>query len=466
MANGMVNDADTSRNLTASLCDEASALVTGGALGSKVRQLRARVDEPVRLAMLGPTGAGTSTLVNALIGARVATTAPGGASRYPTWFRFADTASVTLVSRDESTTSLTFDRNDGLRFDVGDVDPASIQRIEVGWPSAILQRLTIIDTVDLDRTTIDADAHIVVLPDPATGQHALSRLGSGTTPSPVTTITVVTRADDVGNAAADAMRQAETLAAPRGALAVCGLMAEAAITLTPSDVDTLRAVANLGASTTAQVLLTADRFVTTELGIDAMQRSALLGRLGLFGTRRCIELLQQQPSLAAADLRGHLRAWSNIATLTTRIEQLVVSRSSALRSASVVNGVRRVAHELATVDERRANELERAVGRVTASMPELDQLRILHLAATQQLPISDGDVADLQLLWTSAPVSDRLGLPASTSPSTLRAMVLAAIGRWRERGDDMFASPELRDACDTVVRSYEGIFQELDGSTV
>jgi len=458
----ITNDAGTSRTLTAALCDEALQLVTGGALAQQLQSLRRRVDEPVRLAVVGPAGAGASTLVNALVGARVSATAPGGVSSVALWFRFAAEPTVAVVRRDGSTAPLPFDRSDGLRIDLEAIDPAIVQRIDVGWPSPLLQRVTVVDAVELDSTSIAVDAHVVVLPDPSTGRHALSRVGAGLTPSPVTTITVVTRADDVGNAAPDALEQAVVLSAARGALVVCGLLGEAAISLSAVDVDTVRAVAALGPDATASVLRTADRFVTTDLDIDAAARTALLARLGLHGTRRSVALLQQQPSLSAADLRSAMRSWSRIDTLVAQIEQRVVARSSALRAASVVNGIRRVAHDLIAVDDRRAHELERAVSRTTASLPELDQLRILHLASTGQLPISEGDVADLELLWSGAGVAERLGLPVTTSPSTLRAMVLAAIARWRERGDDMFATPDLRDACDTVVRSYEGIFQELD----
>jgi hypothetical protein len=431
------------------LCDAAEQLVPGSALAARVRTLRGRLHEPPRVAVSGPVGAGSSTLVNALVGDRVSASGPGGATVVTTWFRGGAIHAASVVFHDRSTRPVALDRSDGLQIDLTGVDPATVLRIEVQWPADLLHRVTLIDLEP--GTTVDADAHLTVQPDPDSSAPS----GGGIAPSPVNTIAVATRADELDDTS--------TLPEPGREIDVSGLLAQAAYSLTPAQIDSLRALAAEPTSDTQALLRTADRFATTDRSsVPAIERAALLTTLGLRGVRHAIDLLRADPACTAATLRSALRDLSGITHLQAAIEARIVARAVALRCASVVNGLRSVAADLSAVDDERANQLVRAIERTSASLPEFDELRVLHLAMTGQLPISAGDADDLQRLWTDAPITTRLGLPSTASADTVRAVVLAGIGQWRERGDDMFAGPDLRDACGIVVRTYESIFLRLD----
>src|SRR3954469_9616573 len=85
------------RAVVAELCDEASATVDGP-LRDAVSAVRADLDEPLRVALVGRVKAGKSTLLNALIGRRVAPTDVSECTRVVTWFSYnsADRAEVVL----------------------------------------------------------------------------------------------------------------------------------------------------------------------------------------------------------------------------------------------------------------------------------------------------------------------------------------------------------------------------------
>src|SRR5215204_2917468 len=89
----------------ATLCDEIVVAVAPEA-ADQVRHIGARLHEPLRVAIAGRLKAGKSTLVNALIGRRVAPTAVGECTRVVTRFRYGPADRIDVVLRDGSRTSL------------------------------------------------------------------------------------------------------------------------------------------------------------------------------------------------------------------------------------------------------------------------------------------------------------------------------------------------------------------------
>ncbi len=73
------------------------------------------------------------------------------------------------------------------------------------------------------------------------------------------------------------------------------------------------------------------------------------------------------------------------------------------------------------------------------------------------------DLAELQSLTGFGEPAARLGRHRGTDAATLRAICLAGIVRWRERGEDLLASAELRAFCEHAVRAYEATYHELEG---
>src|SRR5918998_153657 len=131
----------------AALCDEVLPHV-GEPAGEQVRRVRQRLDEPLRVALAGRLKAGKSTLVNALIGRRVAPTEVGECTRVVTQFRYGTVDRVDVVRRDGDRVSLPLDEAGMIPQRLG-VPRGEVAYVDVTLTSDHLRDLTVIDTPGL-----------------------------------------------------------------------------------------------------------------------------------------------------------------------------------------------------------------------------------------------------------------------------------------------------------------------------
>ncbi|MFY1693893.1 dynamin family protein, partial [Solwaraspora sp. WMMA2101] len=129
------------------MCDEVGPRV-GAPTGGEVARVRRRLDEPLRVAIAGRLKAGKSTLVNALIGRRVAPTEVGECTRVVTQFRYGTADRVDVVRRDGVRVSLPLDPTGMIPQRLG-VPTARIAFVDVTLTSDHLRELTVIDTPGL-----------------------------------------------------------------------------------------------------------------------------------------------------------------------------------------------------------------------------------------------------------------------------------------------------------------------------
>jgi len=129
---------------------EAQRVARGTDEEAAVALVMRRLDEPLRVAIAGRVKAGKSTLLNALVGERLAATDAGECTKVVTWYRHALGYRVVAELRPAGTRELAIRRRDGaLDIDLGGLPLEAIERIEVGWPSQKLVELTLIDTPGL-----------------------------------------------------------------------------------------------------------------------------------------------------------------------------------------------------------------------------------------------------------------------------------------------------------------------------
>lgn len=146
----------------ATLCDDIASQVDPQAAG-QVRQVQGRLGEPLRIAIAGRLKAGKSTLVNALIGRRVAPTAVGECTRVVTRFRYGPADRVDVVGRDGARHSLPLDEDGMIPRRLG-VPLSLVRYVDVTLTSARLRELTVVDTPGLASTdsVVDARARAAV----------------------------------------------------------------------------------------------------------------------------------------------------------------------------------------------------------------------------------------------------------------------------------------------------------------
>src|SRR3954451_1333108 len=117
----------------------------GPEAGGQLIQIRDRLSEPLRVAIAGRVKAEKSTLVNALIGRRVAPTAVGECTRVVTRFRYGPADRVDVVARDGTRRSLPLDDTGMIPARLG-LPLTAVAHVDVTLTSEKLRDLTVVDT--------------------------------------------------------------------------------------------------------------------------------------------------------------------------------------------------------------------------------------------------------------------------------------------------------------------------------
>src|SRR5215216_3234638 len=153
----------------ADLCQEVGHRL-GGGTQPQVFDVRRRLGEPLRVAIAGRLKAGKSTLVNALIGRRVAPTEVGECTRIVTQFRYGTSDRVDVVRRNGTRASLPLDEAGMIPQRLG-VPRAEVSYVDVTLTSDHLRDLTVVDTPGLSsaNTSVSEQARRFLFSDGGAG---------------------------------------------------------------------------------------------------------------------------------------------------------------------------------------------------------------------------------------------------------------------------------------------------------
>ncbi len=482
------------------LCDQTLALGLDAAARDRVEVARERLDGPLRVALAGRIKAGKSTLLNALVGERLAPTDAGECTRIVSWYREGLGYGVTAELLDGERRGVEFRRNGELFVDLGDLTPERVRRLVVDWPSERLATTTLIDTPGLasldtvvsDRTrdalaasghgAPDADAVVYLMRhlhrvdvDFLEGFVAGSDAGS----SPVNSIAVLSRADEVGAGRLDAMRSARAVAdayerdgrmtaLSSRVVAVAGLVAETAQTLTQAEFDALRRVAGLPEPLVDGLLLSVDRFVghdpdgaVSATGVDRAEREGLVNRLGLFGLRFSIDRIRSGRVTSTAQLAAALLVVSGLDDLRSALDGNIRPRAEVLQARSALLVLADVADGLAATDPDAAASLARSLEEVVSAAHEFAELRLAHVVATGMTMLGPDDSARAARLASPGRLEDRLGVASMPGVDDTRTRLLTEIEHWRTMSANPAFDPVTVEACDIAARCAEGLYVSL-----
>jgi hypothetical protein len=478
----------------AQVCQLASE-VAGGRAAQEAGAIQQRLQEPLRVAIAGRVKAGKSTLLNALVGERLAATDAGECTRVVTWYRRGLAYGVRAALRSGAEEDLRFTREGGaLSVDLGRHPAEEIDRIDVSWPSERLARMTLVDTPGLQsidaqwsaRTRVllgieeeghsQVDAVVYLMRHlhrtdaeflEAFMDHSLSR------PSPVNAVAVLARADEIGAGRLDALDSAAGIARRYAAddrvrslcaavVPVAGLIAETGFTMREEEMAQLRALAAMDGPALEGMLLSVERFCAPGVGpLTAEYRRDLLLRLGLFGVRLSLGEIREGRAETATQLAHTLVAASGVDRLTDVLDGHLARRSTALKARSALIGLRALARDLADADPRGSEKLAAEVERVEAGAHELAELRLLHLLLSGEVALPEDEQQEVARLTADGDPAERLGLPAEAGIEAERAVALHRLEAWRQRAAHPLTDRSTAEACEAIAHSYERLYAEL-----
>lgn len=492
--------------MTVRVLEEARALLAAAAAeyhddADALRQLEEhskRLGEPLRVAIAGMVKAGKSTLLNAIIGEEIAPTDAGECTKVITWYRHGATPRITVHLSAGGTRSLPVRRDGGqLVIDLGSTSSNEVERIEVEWPSKRLEEVTLIDTPGIaslsteisarsaafltpKETPPEADAIVYLMRHLHTADLGFlsafhdTSVGRSAT---VNAMAVLSRADEIGAGRIDALLSARTIAdryRTDGALRslaldvvpIAGLVAQSARTMRQREFEALREVARLGRDARERMLVSVDRFVRADAGIDvsADERRGLLDRFGMFGIRMSAVAIRSGCD-DSTDLADELYRRSGMEDLLRLVSDQFRSRADALKARTALAAIN------ALIQRRpspKSADLARAIERLEANAHELRELSLLSAARTTGIGLPPDEAAEAERLIGGAgtSVSRRLGLPDDAPADDIRRAATETLQRWRAMVGSPLLDRAAIEACQVVTRSCEALVIGVEPASV
>ncbi|MBP2321922.1 GTPase Era involved in 16S rRNA processing [Kibdelosporangium banguiense] len=479
------------------------------------REVLRRLSAPLQVAVAGRIKSGKSTLVNALIGRRVAPTDIGECTRLVTRFQYGTVDRVEVIFNDGRKQVLPFDAG-GMIPATLDVDFDEVSHLEAYLTNAVLRDLTVIDTPglgsldaasvartelllgaakpeetesnELDDTSRNAVAgaeavlYVVTQGVRADDQQALAAFTAATASrdaGPVNAIAVLNKADtiapeSVSGADGDVWKAASLLAEkqaltlkPRVAdvLPVIGLLAESAESggFTSADADALRQLAGLDEMTWEMMLVSADIFTTWECDVPSGTRVRLLEKLDLYGIGHAVNALREEPELTAGALRRKLLDASGLAGVRARLDAVFRARADGIKAAAALASVTALAQASGDPGERQ--RVHDAI-EVLLAKPEAHALRLLEaltLVTSGAVAMPEDLAEEVLRVGGSADIGEQLGMKGRPV-NELVAYSLERAGWWRSFAS-FGATPAQSRVAHVVHRAYFLVWQRLRGQT-
>ncbi|HMJ75904.1 MAG TPA: dynamin family protein, partial [Iamia sp.] len=459
--------------------------------------MRARLLSPLRVAVAGSVSSGKSTLVNALLGQRIAPVDAGECTRLVTWFRYDHHQRIEVQRRDGGVTTVPFAAGTRIPDDLG-VPVDDVARLIVHLSNERLRDLTIIDTPGLNTVTdenqratadalglgdatreagdsrvamSDADALLFLTPHVRESDvevleqfRALFAASGLTAANAVGILSKVDRLAPDGDPWPVARRLAE---AAKDRLAnvvsdvvpVMGLMAETASTdaFTESDAYALAALAKLDEIDLEDALISPQDLLDAEVpDVSRDQLRRLLSMLDLHGIAVGVELVQGGARGAGELLRG-FRQRSGVEPLADVVEHDFARRASALKARGGLADLRRILAQAQGEEAAVAVAMAGPLERVELD-PELHDLRILDALRSVEegaARVPDELRESLKMLALEETPARQLGLDESADPGEMAAAASRAVAAWARYSNDSRRTPDERRLGEDVREWYE-----------
>jgi dynamin family protein len=424
-------------------------------VSDQIRKHRARLSEPLRIALSGVVSAGKSTLLNALVERVIAPTGAAETTRLVTWYHGGDVENAEIRLRNGSVKQLYLTENGEIPDELG-VAVEEIDSLHVTLPtSALLRRVTLVDTPGLfsvrdensertrealspeDADSPDVDALLFLL----NGQQseidtldAFLTATAGIRTQAANVIGVLSKIDqggdemsplEFGRRKADRLSEEPQLKMKVAEIIpVIGLIAETVCGNRLRNRD-MEAIARLAAEDYHDVLLqSADLLVLSEESPSGTSREQLLKILGLHGVRAAVHLVVEGCD-DIEELKSGLLATSGYAELEQAVWRNFVPRTDAVKADQVIGALHRLSFQLPGPQARLIRE-ELEAFEMEPFAHALRELWAVRIAATEGCVLPDWLARELLIVTNSGTARERLGLGPEATDSDVLGAALSA----------------------------------------
>lgn len=457
-----------------------------------LEDLQRRLHEPLRLALAGMVKAGKSTLLNAILGEKLAPTDAGECTRVVTWYRYATTPSITLHPHEGEPRRMPIKREAGrLVLELDGVAAEEVAWIDVGWPSTGLRSVILIDTPGIASLSTDVSARSTAFLVPEARPSSADAIiylmrhlhasdlkflesfrdtaaGSSET---VNAVAVLSRADEIGSGRIDSMLSAQKVARryekdgdlaslSLGVVPVAGLLAESAKTLRENEYAGFKELAALPRDDRERLMVSADRFARPSdlTTLSEKARKALLSRFGIFGVRLAVALIRGGAT-TSTDLAEQLVQHSGLNELQGFVREQFRTRGSDLKVRGVLDGLEQTIRD----DPREGTQsILAGIERIRATAHTLRELSLLSQAKASGLPLRAADATTAERIIGGQGITPtaRLGLDDEATDETVRDEVDTQLAYWRSLSQSPLTERAAVEVCRVVIRSLEEIASE------
>lgn len=482
------------------ICDRILPSLGPEGIGRQVGDIRRGLEQPLRVAVAGRVKAGKSTLVNALLGQRIAPTATGECTKVLTWFGFDHRERVEIRSKQAGTREIPLTKAGRIPDDLG-AEVHGIEAVHVFLPHHGLEAMTLIDTPGLsslneqtsDRTEellgmhdasqrglAEADALVFVIrqgamEDDAKALAAFQAAVGGVRASAVNAVGVLTRADQL-DPSGDPWAKANEIAEHQSSalrrlvatvIPTMGLLAETAESgvFEERDARALRALAEHSADERRRMLgLGAAGFRRFESpNVDLAERERLIDMLDVYGIRFCLEQIDAGRK-SAGQLAEAMRARSGIGDLRRLIRSTFEERTDVLKADRALQDLEALSWTSPTREDSAAlislrNDIEHV--RLDPEMHQLAEMAAMWKCANGEAGLPEVLEDEVRRIALSSRLWERLGLDKGATPGDLTIAAREGAGRWASLASGGPVSPQGAAVARTMRRSYELTWAEL-----
>lgn len=487
-------------------------------LHHELQQNYQKLDQPMRVAIVGKIKTGKSTLMNALLGEAVVATGTIEATFNVNWLQYGEQPGLRIHFKDGRPPSVkSLAELAAITVRSQDADHRayllSIEYVEVFHPNPLLNTFNLIDTPGLDsfyqddsQNTYDflklhgkqltestqteaakADAVLYLFSQSVhESDRAVAEQLQGASigrATPINSIGVLTKVDAYWSEESpnpiDAGRKvAERLAAQPQMrnlfytiVPVCGLAALGVQTLTAAEFDTLTKLAALPEDRLTKLLRTVERFKAKEYPDQpeipaAAQRQQVMEQLGQYGVWQACSLIRS--GLVDQSLVSAVMQATGMQELRHLITAHFGNRAFLIKLSTAIEHLLSICFHLRQQHTGAAQQIVQTLAgqfeRLKAQAHEFQELRVLRSYYDGNLELTDGEIQQLLQVTGEygSSCSQRLGLSDLATVDELLAIADQQMHDWRMRSNDLIGSThQTIEAARLIAHSYERILHRI-----